>query len=208
MHVKQLTELLINGLRELNLDTAKADKLIEYVLLLEKWNKTYNITAIRDLKQMVILHLIDSASVYRYLKGNSIIDVGTGGGIPGIIFAILNPQLDLTLLDSSQKKTRFLRFAQRQLKLTNLKIVCQRVEKFQAIKPYDVVISRAFTEVGNFLKLAGHLCANSGQMLAMKGPRIESEKNTLSLGFELVQDFDVRVPFLEAQRRLLVFNKL
>lgn len=208
MHVKQLKELLIGGLEELNLDTAQADKLIDYVLLLEKWNKTYNITAIRDLKQMVILHLIDSASVYRYLSGNSIIDVGTGGGIPGIIFAILNPQLNLTLLDSSQKKTRFLRFAQRQLKLTNVTIVCQRVEKFQANKPFDVVISRAFTEVGNFLKLSGHLCADSGQMLAMKGPRIESEKNVQELGFELVQDIDVEVPFLEAKRRLLVFNKL
>ena len=208
MHVKQLKELLIGGLEELNLDTAQADKLIDYVLLLEKWNKTYNITAIRDLKQMVILHLIDSASVYRYLSGNSIIDVGTGGGIPGIIFAILNPQLNLTLLDSSQKKTRFLRFAQRQLKITNVTIVCQRVEKFQANKPFDVVISRAFTEVGNFLKLSGHLCADSGQMLAMKGPRIESEKNVQELGFELVQDIDVEVPFLEAKRRLLVFNKL
>jgi 16S rRNA (guanine527-N7)-methyltransferase len=208
MHVKQLKELLINGFKELNLDTVQADKLIDYVLLLEKWNKTYNITAIRDLKQMVILHLIDSASVYRYLSGNSIIDVGTGGGIPGIIFAILNPQLNLTLLDSSQKKTRFLRFVQRQLKLANVTVVCQRVEKFQANKPFDVVISRAFTEVGNFLKLSGHLCADSGQMLAMKGPRIESEKNVQELGFELVQDIDVEVPFLEAQRRLLVFNKL
>ena len=208
MHVKQLKELLISGLKELNLDTAQADKLIDYVLLLEKWNKTYNITAIRDLKQMVILHLIDSASVYRYLSGNSIIDVGTGGGIPGIIFAIINPQLNLTLLDSSQKKTRFLRFAQRQLKLANVTVVCQRVEKFQANKPFDVVISRAFTEVGNFLKLSGHLCADSGQMLAMKGPRIESEKNVQELGFELVRDIDVEVPLLEAQRRLLVFNKL
>ncbi len=208
MHQKQLTELLVNGLAQLKLDSSKAHQLIDYVLLLEKWNKTYNITAIRDLKQMVILHLIDSASVYRYLKGNSIIDVGTGGGIPGIIFAILNPELKITLLDSSQKKTRFLRFAQRQLKIANVTVVCQRVEKFQANKPFDVVISRAFTEVGNFLKLSGHLCADSGQMLAMKGPRIESEKNAQEQGFELVQDIDVKVPFLEAQRRLLVFNKL
>ncbi len=208
MHQKQLTELLVNGLEQLKLDSSKARQLIDYILLLEKWNKTYNITAIRDLKQMVILHLIDSASVYRYLKGNSIIDVGTGGGIPGIIFAILNPELKITLLDSSQKKTRFLRFAQRQLKIANVTVVCQRVEKFQANKPFDVVISRAFTEVGNFLKLSGHLCADSGQMLAMKGPRIESEKNAQELGFELEQDIDVKVPFLEAQRRLLVFNKL
>ncbi len=208
MHQKQLTELLVNGLEQLKLDSSKARQLIDYILLLEKWNKTYNITAIRDLKQMVILHLIDSASVYRYLKGNSIIDVGTGGGIPGIIFAILNPQLKITLLDSSQKKTRFLRFAQRQLKIANVTVVCQRVEKFQANKPFDVVISRAFTEVGNFLKLSGHLCAHSGQMLAMKGPRIESEKNAQEQGFELEQDIDVKVPFLEAQRRLLVFKKL
>jgi 16S rRNA (guanine527-N7)-methyltransferase len=208
MHEKQLQELLSSALKQLNLETDSTNLLIDYVKMLEKWNKTYNITAIRDLKQMVILHLIDSASVYRYLKGNSIIDVGTGGGIPGIIFAILNPQLKLTLLDANQKKTRFLRFVQRQLKLENVTVVCQRVEKYQAKKPHDVVISRAFSEVGNFLKLAGHLCASKGQMLAMKGPRIESEKNSTALGFELVQDIDVEVPYLDAKRRLLVFNKL
>ncbi len=208
MHEKQLKELLSSALLKLKLESSPTDKLIEYVKMLEKWNKTYNITAIRDLKQMVILHLIDSASVYRYLKGNSIIDVGTGGGIPGIILAILNPNLNLTLLDTSQKKTRFLRFAKRQLKLANVTVVCERVEKYQAKKPYDVVISRAFTEVSNFLKLAGHLCASSGQMLAMKGPRIESEQSTTQLGFELAQEINIDVPYLDAQRRLLVFNKL
>lgn len=208
MHDKQLKELLTKGLQELSLDTTHINKLLVYVLMLEKWNKTYNITAIRDLKQMVILHLIDSASVYRYLKGNSIIDVATGGGIPGIIFAILNPELNVTLLDVNQKKTRFLRFVLRELKLTNVTVVCQRVEKFQANKPYDVVISRAFTEVGNYLKLAGHLCDKSGQILAMKGPRVESEKEAQQHGFEMVDDFDVKVPFLEAKRRLLVFKKL
>lgn len=208
MSSNKLTLLLSQGLQQLNLNSNHADKLLSFLYLLEKWNKTYNITAIRDLEQMVILHIIDSLAVYRFLSGNSIIDVGTGGGIPGIIFAIVNPELKVTLLDSSQKKTRFLRFAQRDLNLANINVVCQRVEKYQAKVDYDVVISRAFTEVGNYLDLAGHLCAKNGQVLAMKGPRKESEDNSEIFGFKLHQDTDIDVPFLQAQRRLLIFNRV
>ncbi|MCF6320064.1 MAG: 16S rRNA (guanine(527)-N(7))-methyltransferase RsmG, partial [Proteobacteria bacterium] len=136
MKDNHLIQLLSTALTRLNIETSVIDtsvsaQLMDFVYILEKWNKTYNITAIRDLEQMVILHVIDSASVYRYLSGNSIIDVGTGGGIPGIIFAILNPQLKVTLLDSNQKKTRFLRFAQRQLNIDNITVVCDRVEQYQ-----------------------------------------------------------------------------
>jgi len=208
MNDKHLAQLLLTALARLNIDNTKTEKLLAFVYLLEKWNKTYNITAIRDLEQMVVLHVIDSASVYRFLSGNSIIDVGTGGGIPGIIFAILNPELKVTLLDSNQKKTRFLRFAQRQLNIENITVVCDRVEKYQPKFAYDVVISRAFTEVGNYLQLAGHLCKQEGRVLAMKGPRIESEENVSKKGFELSQDVDIQVPFLDAKRRLLIFKKI
>ena len=207
MYDKKLSETLFSGLSQLNIHTDKVDDLLEFIYLLEKWNKTYNITAIRDLEKMVILHVIDSAAVYNYLKGNSIIDIGTGGGIPGIIFAILNPNLKVTLLDSSQKKTRFLRFAKRQMKLANIEVVCERVEKYQPNFSYDVVISRAFSEVGQFLKLAGHLCSVNGQIFAMKGPRKESENNAIIYGYKLIDDIDIDVPFLEATRRLLIFNK-
>ena len=205
---KNLAQLMSRGLLELNLDSSCTDKLLEFVYLLEKWNKTYNITAIRDLKQMIILHIIDSASVYRYLSGKTIIDIGTGGGLPGIIFAILNPDLKITLLDSSQKKTRFLRFVQRQMKLDNITVVCERVEKYQPKTSYDVVISRAFSEVGSYLSLAGHLCGSDGRVYAMKGPRVESEKNVGEFGFKLIQDIEIDVPFLDAKRRLLIFDKL
>ncbi len=207
MSTENFVKLLSQGLSQLTIDQSHVERLLTFLRLLEKWNKTYNITAIRDFEKMIILHVLDSAAVYRYLTGNSIIDVGTGGGIPGIIFAIINPQLKVTLLDSSQKKMRFLRFVQRQMKLDNIEIVCMRVEKYQAKTPYDVVISRAFTEVGNFLKLAGHLCASDGYIYAMKGPRKESEQNSEQFGFKLHQEIDVKVPFLDAQRRLLVFNK-
>jgi 16S rRNA (guanine527-N7)-methyltransferase len=200
-------EMLSKALSKLQIDPRCVAPLMVFTRLLDKWNKTYNITAIRDLNKMVVLHLIDSASVYCYLSGNSIIDVGTGGGIPGIIFAIINPHLKVTLLDSNQKKTRFLRFAQRQLKLENVQVVCERVEKYHPQNPFDVVISRAFSEVGLFLKLAGHLCSQEGVILAMKGPREESEKKASEFGFELTSDIDVKVPFLEAQRRLLIFKK-
>ncbi len=208
MKDNHLIQLLTTALTRLNISTDVSKQLMDFVYLLEKWNKTYNITAIRDLEKMVILHVVDSASVYRYLSGNSIIDVGTGGGIPGIIFAMLNPQLKVTLLDSNQKKTRFLRFAQRQLNIDNITVVCDRVEQYQPKTLYDVVISRAFTEVGNFLKLAGHLCKEKGQVLAMKGPRVESEEDVQEIGFELSQDIDIQVPFLDARRRLLVFNRI
>jgi len=208
MRETDLTELISNGLTELNLESTFTSQLLQFIHMLTRWNKAYNITAIRDPEQMVILHLIDSASVYRYLKGNSIIDVGTGGGMPGIIFALLNPQLKVTLLDSNQKKTRFLRFVKRQLKLENVEVVCQRVEKYQPLKRFDVVISRAFSELGLYLQLAGHLCHENGQVLAMKGPRIESEKQANEYGFELVKDIDIKVPYLEAKRRLLIFKKI
>ncbi len=208
MKENHLIQLLSTALTRLNIATNVSAQLMDFVTILEKWNKTYNITAIRDLEQMVILHVIDSASVYRYLSGNSIIDVGTGGGIPGIIFAILNPQLKVTLLDSSQKKTRFLRFAQRQLNIDNITVVCDRVEQYQPKILYDVVISRAFAEVSNFLKLAGHLSNEKGQVLAMKGPRVESEENVQETGFQLSRDIDIQVPFLDAKRRLLIFNKI
>ncbi|MEZ5497639.1 MAG: 16S rRNA (guanine(527)-N(7))-methyltransferase RsmG [Gammaproteobacteria bacterium] len=208
MNKNSLVGLMTESLNELNLDTGHAEKLLEFVYLLDKWNKTYNLTAIRDLSQMITLHVIDSAAVYRYLQGNSIIDVGTGGGIPGIIFSILNPDLFVTLLDTSHKKTRFLRFAQRQLNLQNIEVVCSRVENYHPQSSYDVVISRAFSEVGNFLKLAGHLCSDNGRVLAMKGPRVESEQNSEQIGFHLEKDIDIKVPFLDAERRLLVFTKI
>lgn len=207
MKDNHLIQLLSTALTRLNIETDVSKQLMDFVYLLEKWNKTYNITAIRDLEKMVILHVIDSASVYRYLSGNSIIDVGTGGGIPGIIFAIINPTLKVTLLDSNQKKTRFLRYAQRDLNIKNITIVCDRVEEFKPQTAFDVVISRAFTEVGNFLSLSKHLCKPDGKLLAMKGPRIESEKNVAQIGFKLIEDIDIQVPFLDAQRRLLIFNK-
>lgn len=207
MKDKHLVQLLSSALTRLNIDSKYTHELLSFIHLLEKWNKTYNITAIRDLEQMVVLHVIDSAAVYRYLSGNSIVDVGTGGGIPGIIFAIINPQLKVTLLDSNQKKTRFLRYAKRQLNIDNITVVCDRVEKFQPKTLFDVVISRAFTEVGNYLRLAGHLCRHNGHVLAMKGPRIESEENVAEIGFEMTRDLDISVPFLDAKRRLLIFNK-
>ena len=208
MNEHKFHHTLSSGLKSLGIDESLTNKLLEFLFLLEKWNKTYNLTAIRSLEDMITLHILDSATVYSYLKGNSILDVGSGGGIPGIIFAIINPQLKLTLLDSSQKKTRFLRFISRQMKLKNVEVVCQRVEKYEANATFDVVISRAFSEVGQFLKFAGHLCKHNGKMYAMKGPRIESEKTSQEFGFKLVKEYDLKVPNLNVERRLLIFEKL
>ncbi len=198
--------LLRKGLRALKLPTDKVESLLDYLALLEKWNRAYNITAIRQPGQMVVLHVLDSLAALPHIEGRTVVDVGTGGGMPGMIFAIMWPDWRVTLLDSRQKKTRFLRRAVQELGLQNVEVVCQRVEKFQPEELFDVVISRAFANTGLFLCLAGHLCATDGRMVAMKGPRDESESIPADCPFELEKVTPLKVPFLDAYRQLLFFR--
>ena len=143
--------------------------LLSYLALLEHWNKAYNLTAIKDPKQMVTRHLLDSLSVTPWIKGSQILDAGTGAGLPGIPLAITQPDLDVTLLDSSGKKIRFLNHVRRELGLDNITNVQERLESYSAETCYDAIISRAFTNLASFTRAARRLAAAPSRLFAMKG---------------------------------------
>ena len=192
-----------------DLDAAAQERLLAYLELLAKWNRVHNLTAVRDPEQMVAQHLLDSLAVLPRLAAcNSLIDVGSGGGLPGIPLAIARPQMAVTLLDSSAKKTAFLRQAQLELGLDNLVVVCARVEAYQPETPFEVVISRAFADLSEFAALAAHLCAPNGVLLAMKGLYPYEEIERLPSEVAMVEVVPLRVPELEAQRHLAVLKKV
>jgi len=198
--------LLREGLKALKLPTEQLPLLLQHLDLLAKWNRAYNITAIREPRQMAVLHVLDSLAALPHIEARRLVDVGTGGGMPGMLFAIMRPDWRVTLLDSNHKKTRFLRRAARELGLDNVEVVCERVEKFRPSQLFDVVISRAFAQTGTFLCLAGHLCDAGGHVVAMKGPRDESDSIPADCPFELEKTVPLPVPFLNAYRQLLFFR--
>ena len=203
-----LEEQLTAGLGglSLDLDAATQRRLMDYVALIGKWNKVYNLTAVRDPEKMLTQHLLDSLAVLPHLVGRRIIDVGTGPGLPGIPLALANPALDVTLLDSNHKKTSFLRQACLELGLANTTVLCQRVETWRPVERYDTVISRAFSELAEFANLARHLCDDNGVMLAMKGVYPHEELTRLPPTVELLRVEQLKVPGLEAERHLVVFR--
>ncbi|WP_411961314.1 16S rRNA (guanine(527)-N(7))-methyltransferase RsmG [Francisella sp. SYW-9] len=176
---------------------------IDYLKLLEKWNKVYNMTAIKNIEDMLVKHLFDSLAVARYIKGSSTIDVGTGGGLPGVVLAILYPDHQFTLVDSVGKKIIFLKNVKKTLNLSNINPVNCRVEDLEG--SFDNIISRAFSSVDTFYELCKQFLTNDNQMLAMKGPDVE-EQNLAKLPLE-AQKFKIKVPFLKAERNLIVMRK-
>ena len=202
-----LSEILSEGLRQLALahplDQKQQETLIKYVDLLNKWNKTYNLTAVRKPEQMVTRHLLDSLSICPYLRGKRILDVGTGAGLPGIPLAIAFPDRHFTLLDSNNKKTRFVTQAVSELELSNVDVVQSRVENFQISPPFDTIISRAYSAIGDMVNQTRHLLALNGVFLAMKGMTPVAEINELPEDFVLVKNHELYVPELEEARHLL-----
>jgi len=145
------------------------DQFERYLRLLDKWNHAYNLTAVRDIHEMVDRHLVDSLSIAPYLEGERLIDIGSGAGLPGIPLAILYPEKTIHLLDSNQKKGRFLIQVKHELGLANVTVVTGRAEGFQPERRFDGVISRAFAELKTMLEVSAHLCCPSGKFYAMKG---------------------------------------
>ena len=208
------SELLGFGLAQLGLalDTGEQLDLLRYVALLEKWNKFYNLTAIREPARMIGLHILDSLSVLPSINAcGSILDVGTGGGLPGIPLAIafskLAPAVQITMIDTIAKKTAFVRQVISELGLTNAAVVTERVERYRPSQVFDVVISRAFAELKDFIESAGHLCAADGRMLAMKGVHPFDEITRLPANFEVEEVISLRVPQVDGQRHLVVIKK-
>ncbi|SAL29675.1 16S rRNA (guanine(527)-N(7))-methyltransferase RsmG [Caballeronia humi] len=207
-----LASLLRDGAAELGLTLSDAtrSKLLDYVALLGKWNAVYNLTAIRDPRQMLIQHILDSLAIIPALArrgASSALDVGSGGGLPGIVMAIVLPDWQVTLNDIVHKKTAFQSQAKVQLGLTNLSVVTGRVEN---LKPgvevpakFDVIVSRAFAELSDFVTLARHLVADNGRIFAMKGVRPDGEIARLPAGASVQGIERLTVPMLDAERHLI-----
>ena len=203
--------LLAAGVAEMGLDVSleAQQKLLQYLSLLSKWNKVYNLTAVRDPLEMVKLHLLDSLSVLPHIQAENLLDVGSGGGLPGIVLAICLPQLKVTTIDTVQKKTIFMRQVKGELSLNNLEVIHARVENYQPSEKFDAIISRAFSEVPLFIKLTRHLLINNGQWLAMKGvaPHQELAREELkSLGIKSNKVITLKVAGLNAERHLVILE--
>lgn len=206
-----LIQQIARGAQKLNiaLTEQQLQQLGAYFQLMIKWNKAYNLTAIREPEQMVKLHLLDSLAVYPYLKdAENIIDVGTGGGLPGVVLAIMNPEQPITLLDSNGKKTRFLVQVKAELKLTNLTVVNSRVEEFQPAQPFAMIVSRAFASLADMVFWCRHLLADSGKFMAMKGQYPEQEIQAIAEHYQIEQSYPLQVPGVDAERHLLVISPL
>jgi 16S rRNA (guanine527-N7)-methyltransferase len=182
-------------------------QLVKLVELLHKWNKAYNLTSVRDPKQMLVKHIMDSIVVSPHLNGQRLIDVGTGPGLPGLPLAILNPDKQFVLLDSLGKRLRFIRQAVLELGLKNVEFVQSRVEEYQPEQKFDVVLSRAFASLEDMLFWCKHLPNEGGHFLALKGVLPKKELAELDSAFKLVETISIKVPELEGERCLIKIIK-
>jgi 16S rRNA (guanine527-N7)-methyltransferase len=199
-------DALQRGAERLGLDLGdeKQRQLLAFIALLEKWNRVFNLTAVKDPVQMVVRHVLDSLAVLPYIKGMRILDVGSGAGLPGIPLAIAKPELRYTLLDKQRKKVRFMRQAVTELDLGQVEVVESRVENYAPASSFDTVIARAFASLADMLTVCGRLCADGGRLLAMKGRHVGEELQALPPGFRVVENVALRVPGLDAARHVVV----
>ncbi|WP_298577422.1 16S rRNA (guanine(527)-N(7))-methyltransferase RsmG [uncultured Luteimonas sp.] len=199
---------LESGLDALGLARTLAAPLLDYLALLQRWNATYNLTAIRDPRQMVTLHLLDSLAMHPFLAGiDTLADLGTGPGLPGIPLALALPDLRVTLVESNGKKARFLREAVRALRLDNARVAESRAEALDEPGRYAAITARALATLPDILAVGGHLVAPGGRLLAMKGVRPDEEIAALPPGWQLQAVHPLTVPGLAAERHLVVVER-
>jgi len=200
--MNECRRILQSGLDELGLVVLEeqVQKLLKFVALIEKWNKAYNLTAIRNKEEMVRLHLLDSLAVLPHIEGKRVIDVGTGAGLPGIPLAICLAETEFTLLDSNAKKTRFVQQAVLELKLKNVSVCHSRVEAYHPQQAFDMVLSRAFASLEEIIAMTKHLVNKGGVLLAMKGQTPDIELPQLDAKVSVIS---VQVPGVEAKRCLV-----
>ena len=175
-----------------------------YLALLEKWNRVYNLTAIREPERMVTHHVLDSLAILPHVRGPRVLDVGSGAGLPGIPLALASPGLEVTLLDSSHKKAAFLQQAVAELRLANATVVAERIEAWQTDARFDTIVSRAFADLGEFVSAAARLLAPGGILAAMKGVHPHDEIERLPAGFRVREVLQLAVPMLDAERHLVL----
>lgn len=204
--LQQLQEMLDQT--DLNVTDFQQKQLIQLVELLNKWNKAYNLTSVRDPKQMLVKHIMDSIVVSPHLQGKRLIDVGTGPGLPGLPLAILNPDKQFVLLDSLGKRLRFIRQALLELGLKNVTAVQSRVEEYQPDEKFDVVLSRAFASLQDMLFWCKHLPNEAGHFLALKGQFPEQEVAQLDEDFKFIESIPLQVPRLEGERCLIKVKRV
>ena len=204
---KKDRDLLIEGLQrmDLKLSDQVIDQLMTYLDLVEKWNRVYNLTAIRERDEMIKLHFLDSLSILNHVHVKNILDVGSGAGFPGIVLAITKPELKVTVMDSVNKKTTFMQQVKSELSLTNLDVVNSRVEDYQPTTLFEAVTSRAFSNLKNMMSLTQHTLQKDGVWLAMKSKDVREEleafeKNQYTL-------IPLEVPFINAERYLVILKK-
>jgi 16S rRNA (guanine527-N7)-methyltransferase len=204
----QLEHLLARGVCELALDLPKATqaRLLSYVRMLDKWNRTYNLTAVRDPEQMVPRHLLDSLSILPFLGGARVADIGTGAGLPGIPLALARDDLHFTLIDSNSKKIRFVRQAVHELKLKNVVVLHERVEEMTRSDGFPVLVARAFDAIPDMLARCRHLAAPGGRLLAMKGVYPQEEIAALEGRYGEPRVESLTVPGLDAARHLVMIT--
>ena len=199
---------LQQGIEELSLSIAPEvqQKMIQYIELIAKWNKAFNLTAIRNIDEMLTLHLLDSLAVVPYIKASRVLDVGAGAGLPGIVLALCYPEKDFVLIDTNGKKTRFMTQAKIELGLANVEVVHARVDDYQPDAAFDAIISRAFASISDMLGYVGHLATNDTDILAMKADS-EDEISQMPEDYAISETHELSVPGLQAKRQLLVIHK-
>ena len=205
--IKKDRDLLVEGLHRmsLNLSNQMIDQLMVYFNLIEKWNRVYNLTAIRERDEMIKLHFLDSLSILNHVEMEHVLDVGSGAGFPGIVLAITKPELKVTVMDSVNKKTTFMQQVKSELSLINLNVVNARVEDYQPTILFDGVITRAFSSIQNMLLMTQHTIQKNGAWLAMKSKDVKEELEALDQNqYTLIS---LEVPFINAERYLVKLKK-
>lgn len=198
--------ILEQGIKAAKLDISEEaqQKLLDYLALMQKWNKVHNLTAVRDADEMVTLHLLDSLVVLPFIDTKNLLDVGSGAGLPGIPLALCLPDLRVTVIDSNSKKVSFMRQVKAELGIANLEVLGDRVEDIAPIRKYEIIISRAFSDLSLFISLTHHLLDVQGKWLAMKGiyPEVELRELAAKTGVTASKVEVLNVPKLNAQRHL------
>lgn len=192
----------------LHVSPAQQDKLMDYLALMFKWNAVYNLTSLRDPMQMVTHHLLDSlAAVPAFAKAHNVLDVGSGGGLPGIVLAIVRPDMKVSMIDTVHKKTAFLTQVKAELSLTNVTVYTARVEQLQVSDKFDVITSRAFADLSDFVNWSHHLLADGGRYIALKGVAPKDEQERLPAEWKVTGLEPLQVPRLGAERHLVYIER-
>lgn len=205
-----LAAVLDQGIKDMTLAVTpeQQTKLMGYLQLMNKWNGVYNLTSLRDPQQMVTHHLLDSlAAVPAFAGAHNVLDVGAGGGLPGIVLAIVRPDMKVAMIDTVHKKTAFLKQVKAELKLTNVSVHTMKVQDLTVSEPFDVITSRAFADLSDFVNWSGHLLAEGGKFIALKGVAPSEERERLPQDWKVVDLQPLWVPRLQAERHLVFIER-